>query len=119
MVCVSEVTSSSAVTSSLQFTSVQSVVTNRPLYVSRHSDPHPYSGSVGGQAAFRPPRMPPSTTTNSFRMPSGALVTTVSVTQRSSDAVAAGLALLRGSAVQPVPQPAQTFGLYRFSRHSN
>jgi len=156
MVCVSEVTSTNAATSSRQFTSAQSLKTVRPQpesSVNRRSDPYSYSGTGGSQVSFRPPRMPSSTTTGasqvpfrpprmpsttttggcqvSFRpprmplstttdgfcMPSSALPSTVSadVDQRSSDAVAAGLAYLRGSAEQPV----QSFGLYIFSRLSN
>ena len=127
MPCVSEVTSSASATiqvSSRQYMANQPLNTTRPhtttqSTVSRRSDPYNYSGTSGSQASFRPPSVALSTTVNSFQMLGSALVSTGSDRHGSSDAVAAGLAYLRGSVQQPALQPTQTFGWYSFSRHRN
>ena len=134
-------TSTVASTSSRQYVSAVHLNTARPpppqqqqqqqpssSTLAPRTGPYPYSGmtssgngqvsaytGTGRAPSFRPPRVPPSSTP-SFRMPRSALPSTAGDgRQRSSDAVTAGLAYLRGAAHQvPVPQqpPTHPFGAY-------
>ena len=71
----------------------------------RRSD---YGGAASQPVQLTASRHPPSATANSSQMTGGVVSSSVSNRQRRSDAIASGLASLRGSAEQSL----QTFGTF-------